>query len=384
MVGMFIQRTIETSIIERLTRSDKIIILFGARQVGKTTLAKRVIEQTGYRTLSVNGDELRYADVLSSRDLRKLQGLVGGYEMLFIDEAQRIPEIGINLKILHDALPQLKILVTGSSSLDLASQVSEPLTGRKWTYWLYPISFLELQASYNTFELDQQIEERLVYGMYPEIFAFDSDRMRQQYLEELMNAYLYKDVLQLAGIKHAAKLHDMVKLLAFQIGSEVSLSELGSNLGMSKDTVSHYIDLLEQSFVIFRLRGLNRNLRKEVSKMSKIYFYDLGVRNVVIDFLKPLGNRNDQGQLWENFLILERLKSLAYLQTSAARYFWRVHTGAEIDYVEERQGRFFGYEMKWGNRLASPPASWLTAYPQASFQTINRQNYLEFLTRQPA
>lgn len=376
---MKIERTLTNTIITKLKTSDKGIIIFGARQVGKTTLVNDIIAHLKLKTLTVNADQSRYLGVLSSRDLSKITDIVAGYELLFIDEAQRISEIGINLKIILDNIKKLKVIVTGSSSLDLASKISEPLTGRVWTYKLYPISFLELRRNLNHFELDAGLEERLVYGSYPEIFSATGHIQKKEYLTILSDAYLYKDLLELGGLKNSTKIRDLLKLLAFQTGSLVSLSELGSNLGMSKDTVNRYIDFLEKSYVIFRLSGFSRNLRKEITKMDKIYFYDLGVRNIMIDNLKPLKDRNDIGQLWENFLIAERLKILSYTHRSRPMYFWRVYTGAEIDYVEETGGELYGYEFKWGNKTVKTPLGWLNAYPDAKFECINKNNYLDFI-----
>ncbi|MBI4234751.1 ATP-binding protein, partial [Candidatus Peregrinibacteria bacterium] len=351
------------------------------RQVGKTTLIKDLIKKLSYKTLSINADEQKYNEVLSSKDFQKIRSLVSGYELLFIDEAQKIPEIGINLKILIDQMPQLKIIATGSSSFDLANKVNEPLTGRAWNYTLYPIAFVELKEIYNDFELKSQLEERLVYGSYPEIFSLENNQLKLEYLQNLSTSYLYKDILELATIKHSNKLKDLLKLLAFQIGNQVSISELANSLDISKSAVANYIDLLEKTFVIFRMSGLSRNLRKEVSKMDKIYFYDLGIRNIVIDNLKNLNDRNDVGQLWENFLIIERLKLLNYKLIPASGYFWRLHTGVELDYVEEREGSLYGYEFKYGKKNPKAPKIWKETYENSEFELINRENFLDFLLK---
>ena len=360
-----------------IQQSNKVIILFGPRQVGKTTLAREVLKSFQGKVLSINADERPHREVLGSQDLAKMKRLVGGYDLLFIDEAQRIPEIGLNLKILHDGLPDLKLLVTGSSSFELAQRTREPLTGRTWTYVLYPIALAELADLYNDFELERQLEPHLLYGMYPEVFAQPNDQLRQRYLKELNAAYLYKDLLDLTNLKHPEKIHDLLRLLAFQIGDEVSTNELGRQLGMSKDTVDHYITLLEQAFVVFRLRGFSRNLRKEVTKMSKIYFYDLGVRNTLN--YNPLQARNDVGKLWENYLIIERRKQLAYDFQFVNTYFWRTYSQAELDYIEEAHGKLAGYEFKFKARKAKPPKSWLATYPEASFACISQDNYLDFI-----
>lgn len=347
--------------------------------MGKTTLVQELIAELGLKTLVVNGDQTKYVDILSSRDLTQIKELVAGYELLLVDEAQRIPEIGLNLKIIRDELPDLKLIVTGSSSLDLASSISEPLTGRIWTYKLYPISIGELGNTRNDFELRDQLGERLVYGSYPEIIGIPGAEQKRDYLQVLSDAYLYKDMLELSGLRNTNKIRDLLKLLAFQIGNEVSLTELGTQLEMSKDTVAKYIDYLEKSFIVFRLSGLSRNLRKEVGKKDKIYFYDLGVRNILIDNLKSLKDRSDVGALWENFLIVERMKRNSYGMVGGSAYFWRTYTGAELDYVEEMEGVMNGYEFKYAKDMAKPPKSWGDTYPGAQFKLINLENWLEFV-----
>ena len=376
---MYIPRYLTASILEKLTSSKKGIVIYGARQVGKTTLVNEIIKKLNLQTLIINGDQSRYIDILTSRDLVKIQSLVSGYEMLFVDEAQRIAEIGINLKIILDNLPNLKVIVTGSSSLDLASKISEPLTGRVWSYHLYPVSFLELSGFKNRAELDDNLEERLVYGSYPEIFSYKSLFQKRDYLQNISDAYLYRDLIEFGDIKNFSNIRDLLKLLAFQIGSEVSLTELRTMLSMSKDTVSRYIDLLEKSFIVFRLGGFSRNLRKEVTRMDKVFFYDLGMRNILIDNLKPLKDRNDSGFLWENFLLIERMKHNTTKQVLYSNYYWRTHTGAELDYVEEKNGTLYGFEFKSGSKMSKVPTGWLKAYPEAKFQCINKNNYLDFI-----
>jgi hypothetical protein len=374
-----IQRQILTQLSHRVNDSNKIVIIYGARQVGKTTLVRELIKTLSYKTLQINADELRYQTVLSSRDLPQMLRLVEGYELVFIDEAQRIPDVGINLKILHDALPELKIIVTGSSSFELANKTKEPLTGRTWTYELFPISVGELRNDFNAFEIDEKLENLLLYGSYPDIFNLKSTTDKKDHLRELSSAYLYKDILELSSIRHADKLSKLLQLLAFQVGSEVSLNELGNALEMSKGTVASYIDLLEKSFVLFRLSGFSRNLTKEVSKMDKIYFYDLGIRNVLIENFQPLHLRQDIGGLWENFLIIERYKRNHYGNQRANSYFWRTYTGAELDYVEEAAGKIDGFEFKFTKKRAKIPTSWAENYPNAGFEVVNKGNYQKFI-----
>ena len=376
---MLLSRSITAHILEKLHSSQKGIVIYGARQVGKTTLVHEILAQLHLKTFTIDGDQNRYLDILSSRDFTKIKPLLEGYDLLFVDEAQRIPEIGLALKIILDNLPSLKVLVTGSSALNLASKISEPLTGRIWTYHLYPISFLELSKQYTMTELHTMIEERLVFGSYPELFSIAGHVQRLDYLQDLSNAYLYKDLIEFSGIKNSSKIRNLLKLLAFQIGSPVSLSEIGGQLGMSKEIVSRYIDLLEKSYIVFRLSGLSRNLRKEVVKMDKIYFYDTGIRNIFVDNFKPLNDRDDAGHLWENFLIVERMKLLAYTKQYASIYYWRTYTGAELDYVEDKNGTLAGFEFKYGDKMIKVPTGWTKAYPDAEYQCINRTNYLDFI-----
>jgi len=376
---MLIPRQLESRIIDKIKTTSKAIVIYGARQVGKTTLVNSIVKTLKYKTLSINADEEKYVDILSSRNLDKMKSLVEGYEMIFIDEAQRIPNIGINLKILCDGLPKLKIIATGSSSFDLANKITEPLTGRIWSFRLYPVAWLELKNLYNSFELTNLQNQWLVYGGYPEVFTTVNNYEKQDLLKEIGRSYLYKDILALATIKYAVKIRDLLRLLAFQVGNEVSIQELSSSLGLSREAVEHYIDLLEKTFIIFRLSGFSRNLRKEVVKMDKIYFYDLGIRNMVIDNFKQASDRNDLGQLWENFLIAERQKKLVYERISFSSYFWRVHTGAEIDYVEERENKLFGYEFKYRHKNVRVPLTWLDTYKTSSFDLINQKNYSDFI-----
>jgi len=376
---MNIPRLLKKEIINKIENSNKAIVLYGPRQVGKTTLIKEIIDELSYKTLEIDAEDERFNDILSSRNLKKLSGLIGDAELLFIDEAQKIKNIGVNLKLIIDHL-NVKIIATGSSSFDLANTLSEPLTGRKWTYLLYPISYLELDDIHTKFELNDQLEERLTWGSYPDIFGFNNYKDKKQYLTELSSDYLYKDMLQMTGIKNSNKIRKLLQLLAHQIGSTVSLSELGDNLDMDKKTVAHYIDLLEKFFVVFRLRGFSRNLRKEITKNDKIYFYDLGIRNILIDNLNDLETRNDVGKLWENFLMIERKKRNEYLIDVPSSYFWRTYTGAEIDYIEEDRGKLKGFEFKYGNKKIKAPKTWLETYKNSEFEVINSENYLEFIT----
>lgn len=374
-----ISRHLYSSLYDDFIEGKKIVVLYGPRQAGKTTLISAVLEASGIKTLSINADQSRLIDVFSSRDLAQMKSLISGYDALFIDEAQRIPNIGINLKILHDGWPELRIIATGSSSFELASQVKEPLTGRTSSYMLHPVGWSELLETAPFYELDQRLEEFMILGMYPERLGIQDREKSIRYLTELTSSYLYKDVLELSSIRYAGKIQQLLQLLAFQIGSEVSLSEIGQKLDMSKETVASYIDLLEQSFVVFRMSGYSRNLRKEVTKMDKIYFWDLGVRNAIIDQFQPLSLRQDTGHLWENFLIAERRKMLNSTLRRGRGYFWRTYNNAEIDYLEEVDGKLDAFELKWNKKMPSAPLTFRNAYPEASFTVVNRMNYGTFL-----
>lgn len=375
---MIIQRTIQKTLESSVLENRKIVVLFGARQTGKTTLCNQILAEIPGKIIKVNGDEIKYTELLSSRDFSKMKLLLDGYDVLFIDEAQRIPDIGINLKVIFDNMPELKILVTGSSSFELANQIKEPLTGRTSTLKLMPLSLQEIKQSTNIFDIQQRLEEFMLFGLYPEITHYSNASEKEKYLTELSSSYLYKDVLELSNIRNSSKISSLIKLLAFQIGKEVSLNEIGQSLGMSQETVSSYIDLLEKSFIVFRLSGFSRNLRKEVRKRDKIYFWDLGVRNCIIQNFASLTTRNDVGEMWENLIVTERLKYLSNNQIYANSYFWRIYTGAEIDYVEDKNGELFAYEIKYSKARKKAPKTWIENYGN-NFRCITRDNFWEFV-----
>ena len=376
---MLIKRTIIQKIHKELAKKrSSIVIVYGSRQVGKTTLVETVLESySDKKILYIDGDKTNTYRAISSRNSRDLEMMMSGFDIVFIDEAQRIPEIGLNLKILHDQIKHLKIIVTGSSSLDLASEVKEALTGRKNQFTLYPIAITELYHTQHRHLLYDHIKERLLFGSYPKVINLTNRNERIKHIQDLTQDYLYKDVLELESIRYHHKIRDLLRLLAFQIGSEVSINELATTLGLGRDTVHRYIDLLEKSFVIFTIRGFSRNLRKEINKMPKIYFYDLGVRNAIINNFSEPHERNDIGVLWENFVIAERLKRNAYKDHFCASYFWRTYTGAELDYVEEYDGKLYGYEMKW-KKTSKAPKTWINTY-NGEFMCINQDNFLEFV-----
>lgn len=369
---------IQLEYLRHLAISGKVVIIYGPRRVGKTTLLKKYLEsEENY--LFVTGEDLFVRDFLSSSSIDKLKDFIGTKTLLVIDEAQYIPSIGLNLKLIVDHLPHVKLIATGSSTFDLAKQLGEPLTGRKITIKMYPLSQMELSPIENPAQTKAHLESRLIYGSYPEVVTLESDSLRNEYLHELVSSYLLKDILAFEGVQKSKKIVDLLILIAFQIGKEVSHSELATQLSMSKSTVEKYLDLLEQVFVLVNVRGFSRNLRKEVTKTSKYFFYDNGIRNTLINNFNPLGRRDDVGSLWENYLVMERLKKQQYQHLWSHNYFWRTYDQKELDWVEEREGKLFGYEFKWG-KPEKAPKLWLETYPQAEFECITPDNYLAFIS----
>jgi len=359
----------------------KILVLYGPRQVGKTTLAKELLATVPLRSRFINADELLYREALASQNRQRLGEVLEGAELLVIDEAQRVSEIGLNLKILIDSFPQAIILATGSASFELANKISEPLTGRKLTFNLYPVSYVELQKTIGSLEARSQLEKWLVWGGYPAIISEDRPAMREHLLGELVGSYLYRDILEMEGIRRADKIVNLLRLLAFQIGQEVSITELATSLALNRQTVERYLDLLEKVFVIFRVGGFSRNLRKEVTKNSRYYFFDNGVRNSLIQNFNSLNLRNDVGQLWENYLFIERRKANQVSGRMVNSYFWRTYDQKEIDCIEEHGGKLYGYEFKWqsGDIRSATRNEFLSVYPDAELSTINQENFESFL-----
>ncbi|MDI6769378.1 MAG: ATP-binding protein [Anaerolineales bacterium] len=376
---MKIQRFMLAKLEEAIT-PGKVLVLYGPRQVGKTTLVTDLLARTSLQHRFINADELVYREALSSQSRQTLGQLLGDNRLLVIDEAQRVPNIGLNLKILVDSFPAASIIATGSASFDLANKISEPLTGRALTFTLYPVSYKEIQKTIGAFDAHSQLERWLVWGGYPAIITTENPAAREKLLGELVGAYLYRDLLELEGVRRSEKIVDLLRLLAFQIGSQVSLAELASNLSPSRDTVERYLDLLEKVFVIFKVRGFSRNLRKEISKNSRYYFYDNGVRNSLILNFNPLNLRSDLGQLWENFLMIERRKANQVAGRSANTYFWRTYDQKEIDCIEERGGRLYGFEFKWqGEMKKATQREFIAAYSNAELASIHKDNFEEFV-----
>jgi predicted AAA+ superfamily ATPase len=353
----------------------KVIILIGPRQVGKTTLINELLKAENF--LFLDGDDPTVRELLNSPNTEQLRSILGNYSIVFIDEAQRIKDIGITLKIIHDRFKDVQLLVSGSSSFELSGLTQEPLTGRTWTFFLYPISWEEWEKQVGYVRAEQSLEERLVFGMYPEILTNVAEQ--KELLVELSDSYLYKDIFALGLIKRPDMIHKLLQALAYQVGNEVSFNELSNLLKIDVKTVISYIELLEQAFVIFRLGTFSRNLRSEIKTNKKIYFYDNGVRNALINNFQPVSLRNDIGALWENFLVSERLKFLEYHKLNREVYFWRTKFQQEVDFVESFDGKVLGYEFKWNSKQrVSFPASFVGTY-QAETKFIHRYNFREFV-----
>jgi len=362
-------------------KPNKVLVIYGSRQTGKTTLLKKFLsENEGNLKYKLDsGDDINTQIVLGSSDFKKIIDYTRGYDLIAIDEAQRIKNIGMGLKIMVDQVPNLKIIVTGSSSFELAGQIGEPLTGRKTTVTLFALSQIEMGNLYNDYDLRSRLDDYLIFGSYPEVLTSEAVNDKKKVLEELVGSYLLKDILELEKVKSSKILLDLLRLLAFQVGSEVSLSELARQLRIDSKTVARYLDLFEKSFVIFNLRGFSRNLRNEITSKSKYYFFDNGIRNAIIANFNPLDIRDDIGKLWENFLVAERLKKQSYKQIYSNNYFWRTWNQKEIDWVEEREGKLFGYEFKWKRKSRRTSSAWVDSYPDAAFEMIDNENYIDFV-----
>lgn len=361
---------------------NKVLILLGARRVGKTQLIKSYIKdhlKSGY--LQLNGEDINDAKLLEERSVANYKRLLAGVEVLIIDEAQHIPKIGLILKLIVDTIDGIKVVATGSSMFDLANTLGEPLVGRKNTLYLFPLAQLEFSQYENYKQTKENLEQRLLFGSYPELEQYSDWEAKQDYLFEIVNAYLLKDILIYDGIKNSHKVYDLLRLIAFQVGKEVSLQELGNQLQLSKNTVERYLDLLSKVFVLFKVEGFSKNLRKEITKSSRWYFYDNGIRNALINNFNPLKMRNDVGDLWENYLAAERVKNQHYKKIKTRNYFWRTYDRQELDWVEERGEALSGFEFKWNeNKKVKIPVAFAKAYPDAGFEVITPGNYLDFIT----
>jgi len=369
-----INRVLQPKIIAKLGKG-KAIILVGPRQVGKTTLIESILEKQQY--LFLDGDDPTVRNLLANPNTEQLKSIIGKNNIVFIDEAQRIENIGITLKLIADQFKKVQLLVSGSSAFELNNKINEPLTGRKWEFQLFPISWKEFEDNIGFVKATQQLEMRLLYGMYPDVINHTSDAF--DVLKELANSYLYKDILAFSSIRKPEILEKLLQALALQMGSEVSYNELSQLLGIDKNTVSNYIDILERAFVIFKLKSFSRNLRNEIKTNQKIYFYDNGIRNMIIGNFNVLALRQDKGALWENFLISERLKKNHYENSLAKSYFWRTVQQQEIDYVEEVAGKITAYEIKWNVNAKVKTHKLFSETYEAKTEIINQENFRTFL-----
>ena len=367
--------------LDKLLPGNRVLILYGARRTGKTTLLNHWLTGSKYKYKLDSGDNIRIQQLMGSKDFKLLGEYASGYDLIAIDEAQQIPGIGTGLKILIDTFPKIKLIATGSSSFELSEKVGEPLTGRKKTLKLFPLAQMELRNILNPYELKEYLEEYLIFGSYPEIINEKTKEEKIEILDELVNSYLLKDILSLENIKSPNTLVDLLKLLAFQVGNQVSNNELAEKLGINVRTVMRYLDLLEKTYVIFRLTAYSNNLRNEISTKSKYYFYDNGIRNGVIMAYRSLEMRNDAGQLWENFIISERLKKREYTREYGNSYFWRNYMQQEIDYLEEKENKIEAFEIKWKKDKIKVPPDFIQKYAAAKVRLINQSNYLDFILK---
>lgn len=374
----FIARTLQAKIEERLA-PGKAVLIYGARRVGKTILLKEIFNKIEGKKMLLIGEDMDVQNMLQNRSVHHYRQLFEGMNLLAIDEAQSIPEIGSVIKLIIDEIPHIQVIATGSSSFDLLNKIGEPLVGRASQFLLTPFSIREIAQKQNGMELRQNLENRIVYGSYPEVVGMTSNTMKEEYLRDIVNAYLLKDILAIDGLRNTAKMNRLLQLVAFQIGSEVSYEELGKQLGMHRETVEKYLDLLSKVFVVYKLGAFSRNMRKEVSKAGKWYFYDNGIRNAIIGNFKDANSRMDMGKLWENFFITEKLKDNQNHLLHCQFHFWRTYDQQEIDLIEEKNEVINAYEMKWGKKLPKAPAGFMKTYTGADFNVVNPDNYLGFL-----
>lgn len=373
-----IKRTIQDSV-EKSFFKGKVVIVYGARQVGKTTLIKEIQNKHSANSIYLNCDEPDIRKAFTNVTSTEIKSFVGDKKFIFLDEAQRVKNIGLSLKLIIDNFPKIQVVAAGSSSFDLSNEISEPLTGRKKEFYLYPFSLRELRQFYPEIDMERLLEKRILLGMYPEMIQ-KSDSEAESSLKSLAGSYLYKDVLGHQDIKNSEIIEKLLQALALQVGNEVSYNELANIIGINKKTVANYIQILEKAFIVFRLRPFRRNLRKELSKLRKIYFFDTGIRNALINNFNSFTLRQDVGALWENFLLSERMKVNNNSGKSVNTYFWRTHQQEEIDYLEEARGKILGFEFKWQDNKFHIPKAFRSAYPKSTVKLVTRKNNLrEFL-----
>jgi len=373
-----IKRLLQDKITARV-EPNKAILIYGARRVGKTVLLRQLVNSYKGKTMLLNGEDYNTLALLSERSIANYRRLFENVNFLAIDEAQNIPEIGSKLKLIVDEIEGIRVIASGSSSFDLLNKAGEPLVGRSTQFLLTPFSQREIKQTETALETHQNLESRLIYGSYPEVVTLDSYERKTDYLHDIVGAYLLKDILAIDGLKNSGKMKDLLRLIAFQLGCEVSYDELGKQLGMSKNTVEKYLDLLAKVFVVYRLGAYSRNLRKEVTKAGKWYFYDNGIRNAIIGNFNPLSIRQDVGALWENYLISERIKANHNEGLGKEFYFWRTYDNQEIDLIEESSNSLVAMEFKWGNKKPNVPGIFKEAYPNSTFDVVNKDNYLNYI-----
>ena len=373
-----ISRIIKNEIIRQL-KPGFVIGLFGARRTGKTVLMEAIKrEMKNQKILLIHGENLEAAEFISSQRTSVLKRYLAGYDWLFIDEAQKIPNIGQNLKLIVDTIPEVGIFVTGSSAFDLRQKIGEPLTGRSRNYFLFPFSQTEMNEDF--LQSRENLEIRLIYGYYPQVVLAEALKDKIETLESIKNGYLLKDILELDNLKDSLFVLNLLRLLAFQIGNDISLSELANTLTVSRKTIVRYLELLEKCYILFSMHGFSRNLRKEVSKSARYYFWDNGIRNAVISNFNNLKVRDDTGRLWENYCISERMKKNHNQRRLVNYYFWSTYDQKEIDLIEEAEGKLTGFEFKWAEKKVKTPQQFLEAYKHSTFNVINRENWLDFIT----
>lgn len=374
-----ITRAIESQI-EKIIGKNKVILILGTRRVGKTFLIKSIQKKYTGPIIVLNGEDFGIQELLRNRTIANYQRIIGNAKLLIIDEAQEIAEVGKILKLMIDSFDDLTIIATGSSSFDLLNSAGEPLTGRQIQFNLYPFAQLELSKVESFVETTQNLEERLIYGSYPELFQLKSNDEKSGYLQQLVQSYLLKDILAYEGIRQSDKIVKLLRLISYQVGSEVSYNKLAMQLGISKNTVENYLDLLSKVFIVYKLPAYSTNQRKEVSKTAKWYFFDNGIRNAIINDFRIIALRNDIGALWENYIISERIKKNHYQNENVQHYFWRNYNQQEVDLLELKDSKLQTFEFKYSNnkRIKIPPA-FATAYPMATFERISKENYFEWI-----
>lgn len=375
---MQISRYNERKILEKL-KPKKVCVLLGPRRVGKTELIKKIADQSKEPVLFLNGDDIRTHLLLEERSVANYRQVLGDNKLLIIDEAQEIENIGQKLKLIVDEIDDIKVLITGSSAFEINNQVGEPLVGRKHVFHMYPLAQLEYASVENSLQTAENLEERLIYGSYPELLHIPDFKQKQNYLNELVFSYLIKDVLSFEGIKKRDKIMKLLQMMAFRVGSEISVEGIGNELGISKNTVDKYLDLFEKVFIMYPVSGYTKNADNEITKKRKWYFWDNGVRNALINQFNPLSLRTDVGQLWENYLFIERTKKFANEERTVFSHFWRTQTKQEIDRIEDENGQLRAYEFKWTQEKVKIPPQFAKNYPKAEFNLVNKRNYLRFI-----